>query len=212
MWLQLDTDRRPPGPQGGHIERVVTRGAVIVILILSMATPAAAGLFRWTSADGAIHYTSDAESIPEAYRADAVDVGAPTARPPVPGPAAPAGTVLPFTGGPVVVEARLNGAALSLLLDTGADRTVIAPGALLRAGIDPALGTPVRITGVTGSAAATLVAVPLLDIAGARVGPLSVIVHAVPGDSLDGLLGRDVLDAFTVTFDATAGRVTLLPR
>jgi hypothetical protein len=39
-----------------------------------------------------------------------------------------------------------------------------------------------------------------------------VIVHAMPSDSLDGLLGRDVLDAFTVTFDAAAGRVTLLPR
>jgi predicted aspartyl protease len=187
------------------------RVALAVLLVLAMATPAAAGLFRWTAPDGAVHYTSDLESIPEAYRTGAVDVGAPApnaAPPPV-----PAGTVLPFGGGgPVVVQARLNGVALSLLLDTGADRTVIAPAALARAGVDPGSGTPIRISGVTGSAAATLVAVPLLEVAGARVGPLSVIVHAVPSDSLDGLLGRDVLDAFTVTFDAAAGRVTLLPR
>jgi predicted aspartyl protease len=191
----------------------VTRGVLVLLLVLATAPPAAAELFRWTAADGVVHYTSDPESIPEAYRASAVDIGAPTARPAPATPPAAAGVVLPFSGGaPVVVQARLNGVGLSLLLDTGADRTVIAPAALTRAGIDPALGTPIRITGVTGSAAATLVAVPLLDVAGARVGPLSVIVHAVPSDSLDGLLGRDVLDAFTVTFDAAAGRVTLLPR
>jgi predicted aspartyl protease len=189
------------------------RVALAVLLVLAMATPAAAGLFRWTAPDGAVHYTSDLESIPEAYRAGAVDVGAPAPNAAPPPPPVPAGTVLPFGGGgPVVVQARLNGVALSLLLDTGADRTVIAPAALARAGVDPGSGTPIRISGVTGSAAATLVAVPLLEVAGARVGPLSVIVHAVPSDSLDGLLGRDVLDAFTVTFDAAAGRVTLLPR
>jgi aspartyl protease/uncharacterized protein DUF4124 len=190
----------------------MTRCAVALVLVLGTAMPATAELFRWTSADGAVHYTSDAESIPDAYRARAVDVGAPAPRSAIQPDPAPTGTVLPFTGGPVVVEARLNGVPLSMLLDTGADRTVIAPAALVRAGIDPSLGTPVRITGVTGSAGAALVSVPLLDVAGARVGPLSVIVHAVPGDSLDGLLGRDVLDAFTVTFDATAGRVILLPR
>ena len=190
------------------------RAALVALLVLATATPAAAALFRWTAADGAIHYTSDLESVPEAYRAAAVDIGAPAAQPaPPPAPPTPPGLVVPFTGGaPVVVEARLNGVPLSLLLDTGAERTVIAPAALARAGVDAALGTPIRISGVTGSAAATLVAVPLLDVAGARVGPLSVIVHAMPSDSLDGLLGRDVLDAFTVTFDAAAGRVTLLPR
>ena len=191
----------------------MTRAALVAVLVLATATPAAAALFRWTAADGVTHYTSDLDSIPEAYRAGAVDVGAPAARPSPPAAPTPSGLVVPFTGGaPVVVEARLNGVLLRLLLDTGAERTVIAPAALARTGIDPALGTPVRISGVTGSAAATLVAVPLLDVAGARVGPLSVIAHAMPSDSLDGLLGRDVLDAFTVTFDAAAGRVTLLPR
>ena len=189
------------------------RTALVALLVLTTATPAAAALFRWTSADGTIYYTSDPESIPETYRAGAIDIGHPAAQPAPPAAPAPTGVVVPFAGGaPIVVEARLYGVQLRLLLDTGADRTVIAPGALARAGIDPASGTPVRITGVTGSAAATLVGVPRLEVAGAQVGPLSVIVHAVPGDALDGLLGRDVLDAFTVTFDAAAGRVTLLPR
>ena len=189
------------------------RAALGLLLLLATASPAAAdGLFRWTSADGAIHYTSDRNSIPEPDRAAAVEVGAPLPRAAEAAPGS-SGTVLSFPGGgPVVVPARLNGVPLSLMLDTGADRTVIAPAAVARAGIDLAQGSPIRISGVTGSASAILVAVPPLEVAGARIGPLSVIVHAMPGDSLDGLLGRDVLDAFTITFDAAAGHVTLVPR
>ena len=189
------------------------RAVLVAVLVLASAAPAAAELYRWTSADGTINYTSDAESIPEADRAAAVEIGHPAARPAPPVPPAPMGAVVPFAGGtPAVVEARLNGVVLRLLLDTGADRTVIAPAALARAGVDSAVGTPVRIIGVTGSAVATLIAVPRLDVAGAQVGPLTVIAHAVPGETIDGLLGRDVLDAFTVTFDAAASRVTLVPR
>jgi len=207
MRLQWLADRRSQSAQRHRIGCGVRRAALGLLLTLATAPPAAAGLFRWTAADGAIHYTSELESVPEVYRAVAVDVGAPLPRAEGTAPA-PAGTVLSYTGGgPVVVQARLNGVPLSLLLDTGADRTVIAPAAVARAGIDLAVGSPIRISG-----GATMVAVPLLEVAGARVGPLSVIVHAVPSESLDGLLGRDVLDAFTITFDAAAGQVTLVPR
>jgi predicted aspartyl protease len=191
----------------------VSRAALAALLVLATSAPAAAALYRWTADDGTIHYTSELESIPEARRAAAVEIGHPAARP-APPPAAPSppGAVVPFVrGGAVVVDASLNGVALRLLLDTGADRTVITPAALARAGLD-GRGRPVRITSVTGSAAASLVDVPRLDVAGVHVGPLAVIAHAVPDDALDGLLGRDVLDAFTVTFDAAAGRVTLSPR
>jgi hypothetical protein len=71
---------------------------------------------------------------------------------------------------------------------------------------------------------ATLVTVPMLDVAGARIGPLAVIVLALPptlramrvegaGEvstgGVDGLLGRDVLDAFTLSVDTASGRATL---
>jgi hypothetical protein len=59
----------------------MSRAALGVLLVLATAIPAAAGLFRWTSADGTIHYTGDLESIPEAYRESAVDVGAPVPLP-----------------------------------------------------------------------------------------------------------------------------------
>ncbi|HTO13052.1 MAG TPA: retropepsin-like aspartic protease, partial [Candidatus Binatia bacterium] len=113
-------------------------------------------------------------------------------------PPAPAGEVIPYNGGPLVIEASINGVPLRLLVDTGAERTLITHAAMARAGIDVSSGTPVQIRGVTGDASATVVSVPRLDVAGTRVGPLPVIVHTIASQNIDGLLGRDVLDGFTV--------------
>jgi predicted aspartyl protease len=106
----------------------------------------------------------------------------------------------------------LNGVPLRLIVDTGADRTLISPAAMARAGFDPGGGTPVQIRGVTGDAAAAMVRVPRLDLAGTQVGPVGVIVHTISADGVDGLLGRDVLDAFTLTVDAANRRALLTPR
>ena len=120
--------------------------------------------------------------------------------------------MIPYNGGPLVIDAAINGVPVRLMLDTGAERTLITHAALARAGIDLSAGTPVQIRGVTGDAAATLVSIPRLDIAGTRIGPLPVIAHTLASPNIDGLLGRDVLDGFTVTVDAAASRATLIPR
>lgn len=112
----------------------------------------------------------------------------------------------------MVVGVALNGVALRLIVDTGADRTLISPAAMARAGYDPSGGTPVQVMGVTGTAAATLVRVSRLDVGGLSLGPLSVVVHPLAAEGVDGLLGRDVLDAFTVTVDAASRRALLIPR
>ena len=127
-------------------------------------------------------------------------------------PPAPPGAVIPYNGGPLVIDAAINGVALRLLVDTGAERTLISHAAMARCGIDITGGTPVQIRGVTGDASATLVSVPRIDVAGLRVGPLPVIVHTLASPNIDGLLGRDVLDGFTVNIDAVARRATLVPR
>jgi predicted aspartyl protease len=198
----------------------VKRVALVVGVVLAMASPAMGALFRWVDAAGVTYYTSDRANIPEQYRDSAKELEHPSARQPQPA-ASPvsstttpsSGAVVPLpTGSPIMVEAALNGVPLRLVLDTGADRTVISPAALTRAGIDATVGTPFRISGVTGaSSSASLVNVPRLDVAGAQVGPLGVVAFTVPGE-FDGLLGRDVLDAFTVTFDPGRNRATLTPR
>jgi len=198
-------------PPGSTTFRAVLAALATAITLVS---PSWAQLYRWTDPAGTVHYTTDLATIPPTYRDGARDIGAPTPGPPsapAPPPAG-AGVVIPYTGGPLVVEASLNGVPLRLVLDTGADRTLISPAAMARAGFDVAGGTLVHIRGVTGDAVAALVAVPRLDVAGTRVGPVAVVVHALPGQSVDGLLGRDVLDAFTVTVDAVSQRAILVPR
>jgi hypothetical protein len=49
-------------------------------------------------------------------------------------------------------------------------------------------------------------------VAGAQLGPVVVVVHEVPAPGLDGLLGRDLLNAFTLTVDPASGHATLTPR
>ena len=124
-------------------------------------------------------------------------------------------------GAPITVEARLNGVPLTLIVDTGADRTVISPEAIERAGLGGQEGRAIQVIGVTGTSTANLVTIPLLDVAGARIGPIVVVAHALPSSfrapdgttgSIDGLLGRDVLDVFTLNVDTSSGRATLTPR
>jgi predicted aspartyl protease len=120
--------------------------------------------------------------------------------------------VVPFTAGqPIQAAVRLNGVTLTLVLDTGADRTVISPGALARAGLDPERGRVVQIVGATGRATARELVLERLDLAGTQVGPLAVVVHDIGLAGVDGLLGRDVLDAFTLTVDPAAGHAVLTP-
>jgi predicted aspartyl protease len=118
-----------------------------------------------------------------------------------------------FTAGvPIHAPVRLNGVALTLMVDTGADRTLVSPAALERAGVAVASGRTVSIIGVGGSAQAREVTVASLEVAGAGLGPLTVLAHEVGVGGVDGLLGRDVLDRFTLAIDPAAGRAVLTPR
>jgi len=190
-------------------------GALSLLVLTAFVAPAAAELYQWTDGDGVRHYTSDPDSIPEAYRPGARDLGSPRVR------EAPTGQVRPDTdtgtmrfgsGAPIVASVAINGVGLRLMVDTGADRTVISPAAAERTGLGAAGDRQVRVLGVAGSAMAGELLVAHMEVAGARVGPLRVIVLDTPAESLDGLLGRDVLDYFTLTVDGTAGRATLIPR
>ena len=82
-----------------------------------------------------MHYTADLVSIPPAFRDGATLLNAPQARPIPPPPANEPVTLKVTPGAPVTVEARLNGVALTLIVDTGADRTVISPEVIERAGL-----------------------------------------------------------------------------
>ena len=188
---------------------------LVALALAAWATPAVAELYQWTDASGVRYYTSDPGSIPEAYRPSVRDIGSPRPReaPPVETRReADRGVMTSRSGAPIVAVVEINGVALRLIVDTGADRTMIVPTAVARAGLSASGGRSVQIFGVTGSAVGSELVVSQMDVAGARVGPLHVIVHEAPVGGADGLLGRDVLDFFTLTVDSTAGRAILQPR
>jgi predicted aspartyl protease len=186
----------------------VTRAVVCALLVLaSWASPAAAQVYRWTDDEGVVHLTTDAARIPPKYR-DIADKLEASPRDAVEPPAA-APTVRAAPGSAILTDAHVNGVPLTFLVDTGASGTGISPAILARDGIDSTGGRPIGLVGVGGSVRAVEVDIPRLDLAGAQIGPLAVVVLEIPGLTADGLLGRDVLEHFVLTVDPVRGRATL---
>ncbi len=117
-----------------------------------------------------------------------------------------------MAGAPILVAARINEAGpVTLILDTGADRTMVAPAALARLGIATPNTYSAEIRGVTGVTRADVVQIDSLDVNGARAGPLTIVAHDAELPQADGLLGRDFLSLFSVTVDPRASIVTIEP-
>ena len=186
------------------------RSLLYTLLFLVVGTvPAAAQVYRWTDDDGVVNLTTDESRIPEKYR-DRTDKLEASPRDVVDSlPAGTTPTLQTTPGSAIVTDAIVNGIPFTLLVDTGAARTVIAPAVLLRAGIDPTRGRPIGLVGVGGSVKAIEVVVPRIDLAGVQLGPTSIVALEIPGLTADGLLGRDVLEHFVLTVDPQRGKATL---
>src|SRR5207237_2131475 len=144
-------DRLAPSEKSGPVghQGAATRRAGLALIVLAgcccLAAPAAGDLYRWTDAEGTVHYTADLASIPPTFRDTATPLNTPQA-PPIPPPTANEPVALKVSpGAPITVEARLNGVGLTLIVDTGADRTVISPEVIERAGLAGGAGRSVQV-------------------------------------------------------------------
>jgi len=182
--------------------------------------PVAAEIYRYIDDRGTPFYVEGLESVPMQYRAAAVPLGRrnspASAAPSAPEKTEAAGsTTIRYTPGQrIVVEAKINGGTSTrLLLDTGADTTLISPLVLSAAGASLIRGgTSTRITGVTGTSDVQRVPVESIEIGEARVSGLHVVAHDMGQPGIDGLLGRDFLDRFKVTIDSSTGILTIAPK
>jgi len=204
------------------------RGAVLVVavvLLLGRAALCEAQIYRWVDAQGVPHFSEGIDSVPQEYRKTAVPLGlrnAPAApstpaaggAPGAAGAPATGAAQIKFTpGGPIIVEALINGnTPTKLILDTGADKTVINPRVLAAAGASLTQGPGGQIRGATGTAPVRAVRVDSVAVGGAKVGRLMVIAHDVEQAGVDGLLGRDFLEQFKVSIDSKAGIADLGPK
>lgn len=205
------------------LRTVLAAGVALGSLLSGVTAPASAQIYRWTDERGDTRYSQGINSIPPQFRGSAVMMNAPSQpSAPDPGPQAPpsaassAGAArIPFTPGqPIVVNARINGGGTTqLILDTGAQGTVISPTALAALGVSYRNAVRGSIKGVTGDAKILAVRVESIEVDGARFGPLMVVSHdAGLGSGRDGLLGRDFLDNFIVTIDSASRVVVLTPK
>ncbi len=147
---------------------------------------------------------------------------APAASVPAPPPVLAAGcpvqraAILPSTlpRGSPLVQARVNGAPVMLLVDTGAEGSLLTTSAVARLGIPMEPGRTVRLLGAGGRVAGgvamlrqfTLGSIVLQDQAIA-VGPSFPTQNGAP--PVDGILGADLLTHFDVEFDLPRGRIVL---
>src|SRR5262245_6775572 len=137
--------------------------SALVVLVAFAALPpvAQAQIHRYVDERGTAHYVDGAMAVPERYRATAVPLPLHNA-PAVATPAAaeslvkepPKGTAtIAFTPGQrMITDARINDSAtVRLLVDTGADRTLISPRALVAAGVSLTRGArSEQLHGVVG--------------------------------------------------------------
>jgi hypothetical protein len=196
------------------VPRAAGRALLALLALAAALGPArsAAQIYHWVDDQGADHYGMGLESVPQAYRGAArllPDASAPGARGTQSG-----GLTIPFRpGAPIVVEVRLNGAGPTrLILDTGAERTMISPAAMTRLGIvAPRVGHG-HLHGVGGTVPVEVVRIDAIELGGMTVGPVPVALHDARLSVAEGLLGQDVLSSFAVSIDAAAGFVTLTPR
>lgn len=192
---------------------------VALALTLALVPAAAAQLYRWTDDNGEVHFGQGPESVPGRYRNRARAIGRVDAPPAPTGPSA-----AEFSGGVtriafppgrrIEVSARINGQGwVRLMLDTGADVTMMTPEALIANKVSYRDAKQVSLHGIGGIATGYRVTLDSLEVGGARVAPMRVVSHDVQiARGLDGLLGRDFLNYFRVSIDNTRGVVELAPK
>jgi hypothetical protein len=199
-------------------ESLMRRWLITLILIcLFFPQAGSADIYYWIDDQGIQNYTARIESVPEAYRSKAQLLSLQPAPPAPPelnlSPPTKGPTRIPFSpGAPILVQARINGIGpISLILDTGAERTMISPSVQSRLGLTPENAPPITLKGVTGMGYANRVWVNFIEVGESRVGPLLIAVYAADLKGAEGLLGWDFLSRLNVTIDSKEKVVTLIP-
>lgn len=164
--------------------------------------------------------TSRPSSQPSPSRGEGVI--APSFAPVQPAPAvsslSPAGVAVPVTkvGRSLVVQVRLNNQReAKLIVDTGAEITVLSHAVALDAGLLPSTTVAtVTLNTAGGSIRADVFRVGTVSLGTAEARNVTAAVHDLPDApaGVDGLLGLTFLDQFLVTLDAQKGELYLKPR
>jgi len=191
------------------------------VILLLTAPSAYAEIYKWIDGNGRVHFTDTIAGVPPEYR-DRIEEKAslpPTPprviseRPAMALPSTPPhyAVSLQRDGNMMLVEALVSGAVRTrLLLDTGAEFTVLSTAAARRLALNLSNAAVIPLRSASGVFFAPLIKVRSITVGEAAVYDVEVIIHdATPG--LDGLLGMSFLDNFLVTISTSKERLILTP-
>jgi len=193
-------------------------------LLLTLA-PAYAEIYKWVDRDGRVHFSDTLAGIPSEYRdhieekagltATSRSDPAPQQVPPkrLSSVLAPPSYAVPLRrdGNAMLVEALVGGTVRTrLLLDTGAEFTVLSTAAAQRLALNLGSAAVIPLRSASGVFFAPMMKVHSIAVGEATAYDVEVIVHdATPG--LDGLLGMSFLDNFLVTISTNDEKLILTP-
>ena len=167
-------------------------------MLATSAGMAAAGVYRWTDAEGRVHFS---------------DVPAPGARRQRLGTASAIANPdynlersmrrIPYeeADGGMLVAGEADGVRLRFIVDTGASIVVIPPAVARQAGLDVLHAPRIRMQTANGEVRAPLVRLARLRVGDLVVRDVRAAVQDVGGDGRMGLLGMNVLGRFVMKVD-----------
>lgn len=201
------------------------RALGLAVAVLAVADPARAEIYRWTDAEGRIHFTENLERVPAQHRAAARERAAAGGSGRVhtySGSAAQAGAApsrssrreieIPFTrmGSLMRVDARVNDVVtVPFLIDTGASGVSIPHAYAAKLGARVRSDTlHVQVTTANGVVSRPLIPLQSIELGGARVVNLTATLD--PGMEF-GLLGGSFFNNYVYRVDAARGVIALTP-
>ena len=195
-----------------------------VLLLLALA-PAYTEIYKWVDRDGNVHFSDTLAGIPPEYRdriEERVGLTSTSRSDPAPrrvtperlsiAPTPPSYAVpLRRDGNAMLVEALVGGTLRTrLLLDTGAEFTVLSMAAARRLALNLGNAAVIPLRSASGVFFAPIIKVQSIAVGDAVAYDVEVVVHdATPG--LDGLLGMSFLDNFLVTISTSDEKLILTP-
>jgi clan AA aspartic protease (TIGR02281 family) len=192
-------------------------------LVLSLlSTPVYAKIFKWTDHAGKLHFSDNISAVPPEYR-EQVEQRASKTPPSQPapqmssfrepetgGPGQRYAVPLHRTGNAMLVDVILDGFLRTrLLVDTGATLTVISKDLARRLSLNLDQAAVVPLQSASGRFLAPLKKLRAVEVGGAVVREVDVVVHDIGTKGVNGLLGMSFLDQFQVTMDTAAGVMVL---
>lgn len=192
-------------------------------ILIALALPASAEMYKWVDEKGTVHFTDDISSIPEKYREDMEERETSKEAPDqevreksAPVPAQKSSEPEGFEVNLVrrhelwLSEVTLNNRLKSFfIVDTGASFTVINSQMANELGLIINETTPFMPI----YTASQLIFTPLVTLRSIRVGEaevenIDVLIHNLPSNAA-GLLGNSFLNKFRVVLDSAQGKMTL---